>query len=137
MLNCGAIICSITVTRQVNIREEKNSGKTSETPTPTLSSVRIFNIVECSEQYQTDSLPLVDFFKFLQRSFTEAAASQIQPVRTEPFLCVFLSNNLDEPRHCLVRQDGPSKIQLVERRKYPGELLPSLVVNSVPGVLIN
>ena len=44
---------------------------------------------------------------------------------------------LDKPRHSLVSQDGPSEVQFVERRKYPGKLLPSLVVNSVPGVLIN
>ena len=80
------------------VRENKNSGatETSEATTPTPSSVRSFNIVEGSEQYQTASLPLVDFIKFLQGSFAEAAASQIQPVGTEPFLCVFLSNNLGQ-----------------------------------------
>ena len=77
---------------------ENNSGatETSEAVTPTPSSVRSFNIVERSEQYEAASLPLVDFIKFLQGSFAEAAASQIQSVGTEPFLWVFLTNNLAE-----------------------------------------
>ena len=77
---------------------EKHAGatETSEAATLADSSVSSFNIVKRSEHDQTKTFPLVDFFKFLQGSFAEAAASQIQPVRTEPFLCVFLSNNLTQ-----------------------------------------
>ena len=101
---------------------------------------------------------LIPFLLLISSNSSREALLKLQPVRSSlsvlsPFSGSFSAITwhngsnyrsviiplvyLDKARHCLISHHRPLEIQFVERRKYPSKLLPSLLVNSVPRVLIN